>query len=421
MIAIDFGTSNSSVAVFSEGDTAPRVRQMEFGDPESYDPNVMPSAVCECSNLECAPAAAKFGHEATRHHLDLPHDSKLLQEMKLYFDKSTQNAPTFVETKIITALREEGGFLTPVTRNYRIPRFDGDVPLKPSEFVPGTAALLRELIDRSNADTADKREVSMGVPASFHERGPLRLREAARRGVFGEKAGYDGIFLYPEPVAAARSYMQIQRGNILVLDYGGGTLDISVMTVEDPNVFDRTKIVYSGFPEAGSRMDQAILHYCLSRSDPQVQEWYGAQPMRTKLRFKQSAEKAKIALSTKEEALIELPGSGFDPIRLTGADISMALQPIVTRMVTKVTETVVKAVGAIENIDFVVLSGGTSLNRVVQVAIEAMFQHITHERFVLPDPTKPEDVETCLCAVVKGLAWLRRDGFPAIELPLPEE
>jgi hypothetical protein len=41
-----------------------------------------------------------------------------------------------------------------------------------------------------------------------------------------------------------------------------------------------------------------------------------------------------------------------------------------------VTQTVVTAVGAIENIEFVVLSGGTSLNKVVQTSIHAMFQHI---------------------------------------------
>ena len=116
-----------------------------------------------------------------------------------------------------------------------------------------------------------------------------------------------------------------------------------------------------------------------------------------------------------------MPGAGLDPLRLTAGDLSIALQPIMTRMVAKVTQTVVTAVGAIENVDFVVLSGGTSLNKVGQIGIQAMFQHIPIERFVLPDPAKAEDVETCLCAVVKGLAWLRRDGYAPILLPTTEE
>ncbi len=421
MIAIDFGTTNSSVAVFSEGDAAPRLQKVEFGDPESYDPNVMPSAICSCESSECRAQPDAYGHEALRHHFDLQHDSTLLQEMKLYFDKSTQEPPTLVETRVIPVLREEYGFLTPVVKTYKYPRYEGDVPLKPPEFVPGTAKLIQELIGRSAAATQDKREIAIGIPASFHELGMKRLREAAKRGAFGERAGYEGVFLYFEPVAAARSYMRIEKGNILVLDYGGGTLDITVMTIEQPNVFDPSKIVFGGFPEAGSRMDQAILHYCLSRADERIQRWYDSQPMRMKLRVKRNVEKAKIALSTKDKAIIDLPGSGFDPVTLTAGDLSFSLQPIMTRMVAKVTQTIVKAAGAIENIDFVVLSGGTSLNTVVQTCIQAMFQHIPRERFILPDATRPEDVETCLCAVVRGLSSLHRDGYAPIQLPSPEE
>jgi molecular chaperone DnaK (HSP70) len=421
MIAIDFGTSNSSIVIFSEGDTSPRLQHVEFGDPESYDAHVMPSALCSCRNLECETEPETYGHESFRHHFELQHDSAFLQEMKLYFDKSTQDPPTLVETKQITALREEGGFLTPVLKNYRYPRYEGDVPLGPHQFVPGTVKLVRELIGRTNATALDKEEIVVGFPASFHELGIRRLREAAKRGVFGDRPGYEGVFLYPEPVAAARSYMRIEKGTFLVLDYGGGTLDITVMTIEHPDRFNDSRIVYGGFPEAGSRMDEAILHYCLSRADERARHWHDSQPLRTRQRFKRNVERAKIALSTKEETRIEMPGAGLDPLRLTAGDLSIALQPIMTRMVAKVTQTVVTAVGAIENVDFVVLSGGTSLNKVVQIGIQAMFQHIPIERFVLPDPAKAEDVETCLCAVVKGLAWLRRDGYAPILLPTTEE
>jgi molecular chaperone DnaK (HSP70) len=254
-----------------------------------------------------------------------------------------------------------------------------------------------------------------------HKLGKSRLREALKRGAFGETAGYEGIFLYPEPLAAARSYMSIERGNILVLDYGGGTLDITVMKIERPDVFDPAKIRYDGFPEAGSRMDDAILHNRLSRSNEQIQNWYQTAPLRTRLAVKRNVEKAKIALTTKPEAMIELLGSVFEPIRLTADDVSIALHPILTRMVAKVTETVVKHVGGIDAIDFVVLSGGTSLSRSVQDSVRALFQHIPTDRFVLPDPTDPEAVEICFCAVVRGLALLHGDGFAPLILPPPRK
>jgi molecular chaperone DnaK (HSP70) len=419
MIAIDFGTSNSSITVFSKNDTEPRLQPVEFGDSDSYDQNVIPSAVCTCKSSECQAIAETYGHDALRHHFDLAHDSTLLQEMKLYFDESTLNPPTFLEKKQITTLREEGGFLTPVSKTYRYPQYVGDVPLRPSEFVPGTAKLVRELIRLSKSGAEDKQEIVIGVPASFHDTGMKRLREAAKAGAFGESASYAGIYLYLEPVAAARSYMTIGTGNVLVLDYGGGTLDITVMTIDQHDMIDRSKIVFSGFPEAGARMDQAILHYSLDRN-PHLKEWYDSQPMQMKRRVKRNVEIAKIALSTTDESTIELPGSGFEPLRFTTGDLSSALQAIMTRMVAKVSQTVTKAVGGIENIDYVVLSGGTSLNRGVQVAVRAMFQHIPVERFVLPDPTKPEDVERCLCAVVRGLAWLRHDGYTPLDVPLPQ-
>src|SRR5712692_9252817 len=126
MIAIDFGTTNASVAVFSEGDTAPRLQKIEIADPESYDANVIPSAVSSCASSPCQRESTKYGHDALRHHFELQHNSALLQEMNHYFDRSTQDPPTLVETKAITALREEGGFLTPVTKTYKYPVYAGD-------------------------------------------------------------------------------------------------------------------------------------------------------------------------------------------------------------------------------------------------------------------------------------------------------
>lgn len=415
MIAIDFGTTNSSVVVFSEGDTEPRVQPIEYGDPESYDSNVLPSAVCECRSQPCRDVRDRYGHDALRHGFEQQHDSTLLQEMKLYFDRSTIDPPTLVETKVITALREEGGVLNPITRTQRFARYRGEVPLRPEDFVPATAKLIREIISRSNATRADRTELIVGFPASFHAKGVRQLREAAKRGAFENDKGYERIFMYLEPIAAARAYMKIARGNTLVLDYGGGTLDISVMTVDDAEQLNKNKLKISGFPEAGSKMDEAIVDYCLSR-DEKLRKWFEEESLRNKLRFKRAIEKAKISLSTLHESVIAPPSPGLEPIRLSAPDVSYALQPIMTRMVAKVTQTVIEAVGSIEKVDFVVMSGGTSLNKVVQNTITAMFNHLLEDKFILPDARDPEKVKTCLCAVAKGLAMLRSDGHEPVSI-----
>jgi molecular chaperone DnaK (HSP70) len=419
MIAIDFGTTNSSATVLSEEDPEPRLQKLEHDDPESYDPNVIPSAVCTCQDDQCRANAERFGHDALRHHFELQHDSLLLHEMKLDFDKSTQEPPTFVQRASGVTLRDEGGFLTPVPAHYRYRTYKDRVDLQPKDFVPGTAKLVGEIIRRSDSRAEERTQIVIGVPASFGELGKIRLREAVKRGAFGDLGGYERIALYPEPLAAARSYMRIAVGNILVLDYGGGTLDITVMTLERPDTFDRSNVKCDGFPEAGSRMDEAILRNRLAREHEDVQKWYDAAPLRTRLKVKRNVEKAKIDLARRAETIVELPGTNYQPIRLTEDAVSIALVPILTRMTGAVSQTVTQHLGKLEAIDFVVMSGGTSLCRPVQNSVRALFNHIPEDRFVLPDPTSQEAVEVCLCAVARGLALLHRDGFAPIELPPP--
>jgi len=416
MIAIDFGTTNTSVAVFSEGDVAPRLQSLEYADPDSYNHQVLPSSICECETLECRGKSFTYGHEALRHGIELSHNTSLLQEMKLHFDRSTIEPASLVETKHIIALREEGGVLNPVTRVQRVPIYEGDVPLQPKDFVPATAKLITEAIRRSDVNPADRNEVVIGVPASFGAVGIRRLREAAKIGAFGKNAGYEKIFLYFEPLAAARSYMNITKGNILVLDYGGGTLDITVMNIKEPGQFDKAQKVFSGFPEGGSAMDRRILDYCLSKGGNGAREWFQRQSMATKLRIKRNVEKAKIQLSTQDNSSVEFPNAAFTPVSLTAPEVSFAIQPIMTRMASKVTQTVVTAVQSIENIDFVVMSGGTSLNRVVQTNVLAMFGHLSEKQFILPNANDDSSVESCMCAVARGLALLRAEGFAPINV-----
>ena len=415
MIAIDFGTTNSSIALFAEGDVEPRVQKLSYGDPDSLDPNVMPSAVSICKTHECTQRPVTIGHEAFRHYFNTDHDINFLQEMKLHFDRSTKAAPTLVDAGEVVTLREEGGFLTPHRRTLRMPVYEGDVPLQPSDFVPGTARLIDSLIGLGDG-RSHRNDAVLGVPASFREAGKKRLREAAKRGIIGESGDrYEGIRIYYEPVAAARAYRNLDAGNTLVLDYGGGTLDISVMGLEKDGRFDASKVAYDGFSEAGARMDQRLLEYCIDKGGQEVAEWFGKQNILVRRRVKRSVESAKIRLSTEGTATVEFPGTSVGKVEIDRADLTLALSPIMNRMIAKVSEVVIKAVGKLDNVNFVVLSGGSSLSSVVQESVLSVFRHIPEERFFLPDPRKPEDVETCLCAVAKGLAWLRRDGVAPID------
>jgi len=132
-------------------------------------------------------------------------------------------------------------------------------------------------------------------------------------------------------------------------------------------------------------------------------------------------DRARSASCPKDAARTHLPAQ-LDQSRLhriatpaplpRGAGVAKSPQCVIPRHVF---EGGIKAVGKLDNVNFVVLSGGSSLSSVVQESVLSIFRHIPEERFFLPDPRKPEDVETCLCAVAKGLAWLRWDGVPPID------
>src|SRR5215475_7125027 len=161
------------------------------------------------------------------------------------------------------------------------------------------------------------------------------------------------------------------------------------MTLDRTDVFEEEKVKHAGLAEAGSRMDQAILEHQISRQPKAVQEWFESAPLRTRLKLKRNVERAKIELAIKAEAIVELPGTNFEPIRLTDDLISIALQAILARMTGVVAQAVTRQLGGLDEVDFVVMSGGTSLSKAVQNSIRALFNHVPEARFVLPDARKP--------------------------------
>lgn len=102
------------------------------------------------------------------------------------------------------------------------------------------------------------RQVVLGRPVHFstdpeYDRlAQSRLLQAAFR------AGYEKVYLQPEPVAAAYSYETTidQPQNVLVFDFGGGTLDITVMRLGDPK--QRKVLATGGVPIAGDIFDQKL-------------------------------------------------------------------------------------------------------------------------------------------------------------------
>ncbi|MFT7091372.1 MAG: putative chaperone protein [Candidatus Azotimanducaceae bacterium] len=108
-------------------------------------------------------------------------------------------------------------------------------------------------------------DVHFGHPVQFEGHGDFkndlglsRLTEAS------EYAGYQRISFYPEPVAATLSYLHeeggVPKGVVLTVDYGGGTLDLSVVRFEGL-AFD--VLSTAGRPIGGDHIDQMIFRELL--------------------------------------------------------------------------------------------------------------------------------------------------------------
>jgi len=106
-------------------------------------------------------------------------------------------------------------------------------------------------------------QVVLGRPVRF-ARDPERDKLAQARlleAVF--LAGYETVYLQPEPIAAAYSYETSLEGeqNVLVFDFGGGTLDLTVMRLGNPQ--NRRVLATGGIPVAGDVFDQKLVRYKL--------------------------------------------------------------------------------------------------------------------------------------------------------------
>jgi len=143
-------------------------------------------------------------------------------------------------------------------------------------------------------------EAVITVPAYFSD----KQRKATERA--GDIAGLDVKRIINEPTAAAVAYgMDKQRNqNVLVVDLGGGTFDISILELGG-GVCD--VIATSGIRQlGGDDWDQAIVDYLIEEFRKEYQINLHDQPQ-PKERIRQEAEKAKKDLTTQHQTIVNIP------------------------------------------------------------------------------------------------------------------
>jgi molecular chaperone DnaK len=219
-------------------------------------------------------------------------------------------------------------------------------------------ALARQI--EAQRDIGGMRRVVITHPQYFNEVQKKATRQAA------ELAGLEVMGTINEPDAAALTY-DVGPGLHVIFDFGGGTLDVVVLKVDDRK--NRASIASSGDPYmGGGDFDEAMLNYFLElvrRDYPEFR--YEDEPAYNQRVWIDFARETKEALSKVPSTQIAVPVSTLPavetcPITIRNQDFWSL--PVVNGFLGKIREKTLEALNRAgakpEQIDRVVLVGGST-------------------------------------------------------------
>jgi molecular chaperone DnaK len=212
------------------------------------------------------------------------------------------------------------------------------------------------------------------VPAYFNDTQRQATRDA------GKIAGLNVLRIVNEPTSAALSYglLEQQSGRrIAVYDLGGGTFDVSILSVSDGviDVLSTSGDTFLG----GEDFDQRIINYLHELFEEEHQ--YRLDNDRLSMqRFKEAAEKAKCDLSSSSETPIELPFLHTDqsgPKHLSTILSRSKLESLTEDLIKQTIETCELALNeariSTSEISEVLLVGGQTRMPLVQKKVSSFF------------------------------------------------
>lgn len=240
----------------------------------------------------------------------------------------------------------------------------GDKMLLPEEV---SALILSEL--KRIAELRLERPVHRAVitvPAYFND----AQRQATKRA--GELAGFQVQRILNEPTAAALAYgldKLKEHSKIAVYDLGGGTFDLSILEL-NAGVF-QVLSTHGDTRLGGDDLDHAVQEALLQEIYPN-----GIPPAMARARLLEAAVAAKHALSTQDETEISIPFLDQDRHfhrRMTRSEFEKIARPILERTRRHCLQTLADARLRPEEIDQVILVGGSTRIPLVRQLVAEIF------------------------------------------------
>ena len=353
IIGIDLGTTNSLVAYVDDATGLPRVI------PDGEGRKLLPSVVA------FAPEGILVGEAARRQLVRRPHST--VYSVKRFMGRDYEDVKD--ELRYFPfAIRPADGIV----------KLDvGGREVTPPEV---SAVVLKSLKERAEAHFKEPVEKAVvTVPAYFNDSQRQATRDA------GRIAGLDVVRIVNEPTAASLAYglHRLSEGVIAVYDLGGGTFDISILRVKD-GIFE--VLATNGNTHlGGDDFDRVIMLWLLE----DIQCRHHAEIVRSGLdlardaeamqELRLAAEAAKIRLSTEERTRLTIPFAGFTyRTEITRADVERLIEPLVARTLEPCRRALADAGLRREQIDQVVLVGGSTRVPLVRRRVEELFGRTPH-------------------------------------------
>jgi molecular chaperone DnaK len=349
IVGIDLGTTNSLVA-FMQGDTPVVI-------PGDDGANLVPSVVAIDENNQPV-----IGNSARRNLIETP--ERAVYSIKRLMGRGVEDIQE--ELKLFPFRIAEDLQPGEVLRIKL-----GDKTSTPPEI---SALILRQLkrnAERYFAGPVTKAVIT--VPAYFNDAQRQATKDA------GRIAGLEVLRLVNEPTAASLAYGldRKQNGIVAVYDLGGGTFDISILKLHD-GIFE--VIATNGDTHlGGDDIDNLLITIALDdiRGDLGVDLRRNAEAVQA---IRKAVIDAKIALSSQPSVKldIELPHGKRYQREITREQFEQLIQPIIDRTVGPCKQALKDANLKPEQIDEVVLVGGSTRIPNVRTLVKDLFHREPH-------------------------------------------
>ena len=358
IIGIDLGTTNSVVSIMEGGE--PKVIQNKEGN------RTTPSVVAWNKNGE-----RLVGLLAKRQAVTNPAETvfSIKRFMGRRFDEVAAEISE-VPFEVISG-----------------PNGEARVKTTHGEFSPPeiSAIILRTLKETAEEFLGEEvSEAVITVPAYFNDSQRQATKDA------GRIAGLEVKRIINEPTAAALAYglERKKEETVAVFDLGGGTFDVSILEIGD-DVF--SVLATNGDTHlGGDDFDQRIIDHLVETFIQQEAIDLSQDPMALQ-RLKEAAERAKCELSSSTQTEINLPfitadssGPKHFTLTLTRAKFESLVEDLVERTVQPCLSCLKDAGLKPENIDEVILVGGSTRMPAVQEKVTELFRKEPN-RSVNPD------------------------------------